>query len=82
MATMPTPSMSLSFGRVLRSADSHVRVTPLGSLYVFLDGCQVQFFLQGFIRAMCLYDCAYFTSFVHTASLAGYIPVKGWLSSH
>lgn len=36
MATMPTPSMSLPLGRVRRSADSHVRVTPFGSLYVFL----------------------------------------------
>lgn len=36
MATTPTPSISLSFGRVVRSADSHVRVTPFGSLYVFL----------------------------------------------
>jgi hypothetical protein len=40
MATIPTPSISLSFGRVRRSADSHVRFTPLGSLYVFLEVCQ------------------------------------------
>ena len=33
---MPTPSMSPPAGRVVRSADSHVRVTPLGSLYVSL----------------------------------------------
>jgi hypothetical protein len=35
---MPTPSMSHFLGRVVRSADSHVRVTPLGSRYVFLLG--------------------------------------------
>jgi hypothetical protein len=31
IATIPTPSMSESFGRVVRSACSHVRVAPLGS---------------------------------------------------
>jgi hypothetical protein len=41
MATMPTPSMSLSLGRVHRSADSHVRVTPLASLYVFLSAVRI-----------------------------------------
>jgi hypothetical protein len=33
--------MSLSLGRVHRSADSHVRVTPLASLYVFLSAVRI-----------------------------------------
>jgi hypothetical protein len=37
MARMPTPSMSLPCGRVVRSAVSQVRVTPLGSTYVILQ---------------------------------------------
>lgn len=36
MATMPTPSTPLPFGRVLRSADSQSLVFPRGSLYRIL----------------------------------------------
>lgn len=37
MATMPTPSMSLPWGRVVRSQDSQSRTLPVGSLYVILS---------------------------------------------
>lgn len=64
IATIPTPSMSLPLGRVERSADSHVRLTPLGSRYVFLGG-------RGGVRVDVLGgkgEMAYMTSFVQTAS--------------
>lgn len=37
MATMPTPSMSLPLGRVVRSHDSQSLTLPVGSLYVILS---------------------------------------------
>jgi hypothetical protein len=36
IATTPMPSISLPFGRVVRSADSQSRCLPLGSVYVVL----------------------------------------------
>jgi hypothetical protein len=61
---MPTPSISLPLGRVERSADSHVRSTPLGSRYVFLgrEGIVKSIFLGG------KGEPTYMTSFVQTAS--------------
>jgi hypothetical protein len=64
---MPTPSMALFLGRVVRSADSQVLVVPRGSVYVFLGG-------GGGVRksaVVCEVDSTYRTSLVHTASFSG-----------
>lgn len=44
MATIPTPSMSEPEWRVVRSADSQVRIVPWGSLYIFLEGRRVSMY--------------------------------------
>ena len=73
---MPTPSISLPFGLVRRSADSHVRVPPVASLYVILTDVSS--------RDPAGHDQsvgAHFTSLVHFASASGNGPVDRTFAS-
>ncbi len=62
---MPTPSMPQLLGRVRRSADSRVRLMPLGSLYVILHAHEILILLSGECGpAGSSPDGTYFTSLV------------------